>query len=119
MKHSSYKKVGTFLKRMSDDGIIQIKEEKKGIEKIVSIALDHPDVQSFYPYKARKLEDPEGSQEQSASTPLLLTKMVEMYAVNEATEKLFGSLGIPVARALDESQVRNNVKDYVGRKKTS
>lgn len=118
MKRSSYKKVGTFLKEMAKDGLIQIKEEKKGIEKIVSINLEHPDVLSFYPYKMKKPEDPEaGTADQSASTPLLLTKMVEMYAVNEATEKLFGSVGVAVGKALDETQVRNYIKDYVGRNK--
>lgn len=118
MKRSSYKKVGTFLKEMAKDGVIQIKEEKKGIEKIVSINLEHPDVVSFYPYKMKKPDDAEvSSADQSASTPLLLTKMVEMYAVNEVTEKLFGSLGVAVGKALDETQVRNYVKDYVGRNK--
>lgn len=118
MKRSSYKKVGTFLKEMAKEGIIEIKEEKKGIEKIVSINLEHPDVVSFYPYKIRK---PEGSEatavNQSASTPLLLTKMVPMYAVNEATEKLFGSVGVALGKALDEIQVRNYLRDYIGRNK--
>ncbi|XP_039433413.1 eukaryotic translation initiation factor 2D [Culex pipiens pallens] len=123
MKRSSYKKVGTFLKKMADDGIIQIKEEKKGVEKLVAIALDHPDVVSFFPYKLRKPEDPEAAGsggaggDSSASTPLLLTKMVEMYAVNEPTEKLFGAVGVGLGKALDETQVRNYVKDYVGRNK--
>lgn len=118
MKRSSYKKVGTFLKEMAKDGLIQIKEEKKGIEKIVAINMEHPDVVSFFPYKIKKPEDPEASPaDQTASTPLLLTKMVEMYAVNEATEKFFGSVGVALGKALDETQVRNYVKDYVGRNK--
>ncbi|XP_062564378.1 eukaryotic translation initiation factor 2D [Armigeres subalbatus] len=118
MKRSSYKKVGTFLKIMANEGLIQIKEEKKGIEKIVSINLEHPDVMSFYPYKISKPEDPEASTvDQNNSTPLLLTKMVEMYAVNEATEKLFGSVGVALGKSLDATQVRNYLKDYVGRNK--
>ncbi|XP_055596620.1 eukaryotic translation initiation factor 2D [Uranotaenia lowii] len=117
MKHSTYKKVGNFLKKMSEDGIIQIKEEKKGIEKIVSIAIDHPDVITFYPYKVKKNDNEDGPDEGTSSTPLLLTKMVEMYAVNDVTEKLFGSMGIPNGRAMDGSQVRNSLKDYVGRNK--
>ncbi|XP_058831113.1 eukaryotic translation initiation factor 2D [Topomyia yanbarensis] len=119
MKHTSYKKVGTFLKRMAEDGLIQIKEEKKGVEKITTISLDHPELVSFYPYKAKKAVDSDvtSSTEQNASTPLLLTKMVEMYAVNVGTEKLFACLGVPVGRALDEIQVRNHIKDYVGRYK--
>ncbi|XP_053690087.1 eukaryotic translation initiation factor 2D [Sabethes cyaneus] len=119
IKRSSFKKVGTFLKQMADDGLIQIKEEKKGVEKITAISLDHTDILSFRPYKSLKVNETDGNAvaDQVASTPLLLTKMVEMYAVNELTEKLFVCLGIPVGRALDETQVRNHIKDYVGRHK--
>ncbi|XP_055623588.1 eukaryotic translation initiation factor 2D [Toxorhynchites rutilus septentrionalis] len=119
MKRSSYKKVGTFLKKMAEEGLLQIKEEKKGIEKIVSISLDHPEVLSFYPYKKKSegVESTDAGGDQNSSTPLLLTKMIEMYAVNEATEKFFGSMGIPVGRTLDMQQVRNKVKDYAGRNK--
>lgn len=119
IKRSSFKKVGTFFKQMADDGLIQLKEEKKGVEKITAISLDHIDIASFRPYKTVKANDTDGNTaaDQVASTPLLLTKMVEMYAVNESTEKLFACLGLPIGRALDETQVRNHVKDYVGRYK--
>ncbi|XP_055534280.1 eukaryotic translation initiation factor 2D [Wyeomyia smithii] len=119
IKRSSFKKVGTFLKQMADDGLIQIKEEKKGVEKITAISLDHNDILTFRPYRAVKACDTDAGSavDQVASTPLLLTKMVEMYAVNESTEKLYACLGLPVGRALDETQVRNHIKDYVGRNK--
>ncbi|XP_058460818.1 eukaryotic translation initiation factor 2D [Malaya genurostris] len=118
MKRSSFKKVGTFLKQMAENGLIQIKEEKKGVEKIVSLSLDHPELVSFYPYKIKRIDELDvGSTDHSAATPLLLTKMVQMYAVNTTTEKLFTCLGLSKGRALNETQVRNYVKDYVGRYK--
>uniref|UniRef100_A0A340TBA7 SUI1 domain-containing protein n=1 Tax=Anopheles minimus TaxID=112268 RepID=A0A340TBA7_9DIPT len=121
MKKSSYKKVGTFFKRMAEEGIIEIKEEKKGIEKVTSLNLEHPAVLSFYPYKVTK---PSAEQETggtvstaSASNPLLLTKMTAMYAVNERTAKLFGCFNVAAGTALDVTQVRNYMRDYVGRNK--
>uniref|UniRef100_A0A182QHK2 Uncharacterized protein n=1 Tax=Anopheles farauti TaxID=69004 RepID=A0A182QHK2_9DIPT len=122
MKKSSYKKVGTFLKKMADDGIIEIKEEKKGIEKVTALNLEHPDVLSFYPYRATKAASDQEANGGSAaggatSNPLLLTQMTAMYAVNERTAKLFGCFNVGVGKTLDQTQVRNYMRDYVGRNK--
>ncbi|XP_053670493.1 eukaryotic translation initiation factor 2D [Anopheles nili] len=121
MKKTSFKKVGTFLKQMADEGLIEIKEEKKGIEKVTSLNLEHPDVLSFYPYKTTK---PSVDQEsggavsaESSSNPLLLTQMTTMYAVNERTGKLFGCFNVAIGKALDQTQVRNYMRDYVRRNK--
>ncbi|XP_052897492.1 eukaryotic translation initiation factor 2D [Anopheles moucheti] len=121
MKKSSFKKVGTFLKRMAEEGIIDIKEEKKGIEKVTAINLEHPAVLSFYPYKVKKPsaeQDASGTVPTGASSnPLLLTQMTAMYAVNERTAKLFGCFNVALGTALDLTQVRNYMRDYVGRNK--
>uniref|UniRef100_A0A3F2YW07 SUI1 domain-containing protein n=1 Tax=Anopheles dirus TaxID=7168 RepID=A0A3F2YW07_9DIPT len=122
MKKSSYKKVGTFLKKMADEGIIEIKEEKKGIEKVTALNLEHPDVLSFYPYRATKAaadQDANGGPAAAgaASNPLLLTQMTAMYAVNERTAKLFGCFNVGLGKTLDQTQVRNYMRDYVGRNK--
>ncbi|XP_035892486.1 eukaryotic translation initiation factor 2D [Anopheles stephensi] len=122
MKKSSFKKVGTFLKRMAEEGLIEIKEEKKGIEKVTALNLEHPDVLSFYPYKVSKATSEQEATGGAASTgpasnPLLLTKMTAMYAVNERTAKLFGCFNVAVGNALDQTQVRNFMRDYVGRNK--
>ncbi|XP_050096110.1 eukaryotic translation initiation factor 2D [Anopheles aquasalis] len=123
MKKSSYKKVGTFFKQMAEEGLLEIREEKKGIEKVTSLNLEHPAVLSFYPYKASA----KGASELdaaaaavgggSASNPLLLTKMTEMYAVNERTSKLFGCFNVASGKALEPTQIRNYMRDYVGRNK--
>uniref|UniRef100_A0A182JXY4 SUI1 domain-containing protein n=1 Tax=Anopheles christyi TaxID=43041 RepID=A0A182JXY4_9DIPT len=121
MKKSSYKKVGTFFKQMAEEGLLEIKEEKKGIEKVTSLNLEHPDVLSFYPYKVSKAT---AEQEVSgpvssgtASNPLLLTQMTAMYGVNERTAKLFGCFNVALGKTLDQTQVRNYMRDYVGRNK--
>uniref|UniRef100_A0A182ITF1 Uncharacterized protein n=1 Tax=Anopheles atroparvus TaxID=41427 RepID=A0A182ITF1_ANOAO len=121
MKKTSYKKVGTFFKRMAEEGLIEIKEEKKGIEKVTSVNLEHPDVLSFYPYKITKGAEQDAAAGVSsggpASNPLLLTKMTAMYAVNERTSKLFGCFNVAVGQTLEPTQVRNHLRDYVGRNK--
>ncbi|XP_049290986.1 eukaryotic translation initiation factor 2D [Anopheles funestus] len=121
MKKSSFKKVGTFFKRMAEEGIIEIKEEKKGIEKVTALNLEHPAVLSFYPYKVTKASTEQEAigtgSAGAASNPLLLTKMTAMYAVNERTAKLFGCFNVALGTALDVTQVRNYMRDYVGRNK--
>ncbi|XP_040169164.1 eukaryotic translation initiation factor 2D [Anopheles arabiensis] len=122
MKKSSYKKVGTFFKRMAEEGLLEIKEEKKGIEKVTALNLEHPAVLSFYPYKAQKAstdgqDAPGGPASSGASNPLLLTQMTAMYAVSERTAKLFGCFNVALGKTLDQTQVRNYMRDYVGRNK--
>ena len=43
--------------------------------------------------------------------------MTELYIVNESTKKLFNSLGVAAGKALDSSQIKNYIKDYVSRNK--
>ncbi|KFB49761.1 AGAP011804-PA-like protein [Anopheles sinensis] len=120
MKKSSYKKVGTFFKRMVEEGLLEMKEEKKGIEKVTALNLEHPAVLSFYPYKITKATDQDsgaGAATSGATNPLLLTKMTAMYAVNKRTSKLFGCFNVAVGQSLDPTQVRNYMRDYVGRNK--
>ncbi|XP_058064995.1 eukaryotic translation initiation factor 2D-like, partial [Anopheles bellator] len=118
MKKSTFKKVGTFFKRMAEEGLLKIEEEKKGIEKVTVLNLDHPAVRSFYPYKAvAKVSEKElgGPGTRGLfSYPLLLT---EMYAVNDRTSKLFGCFNVSNWQALEPKQVRNYIRDYVGRNK--
>ncbi|XP_058065068.1 eukaryotic translation initiation factor 2D-like [Anopheles bellator] len=122
MKKSTFKKVGTFFKRMAEEGLLKIEEEKKGIEKVTALNLDHPAVLSFYPYKAvAKVSEQELAGGPGTggpvSNPLLLTKMTEMYAVNDRTSKLFGCFNVANGQALEPMQVRNYLRDYVGRNK--
>lgn len=99
---------------MSEDGIIVIREETKGVEKIIAINYDHPDLISVIPQKPAKSEDKIACE---PSSHLLLTKMTELYVVNEETKKFFSALGIATDSSLDSLQVKNHLKDYAGRKK--
>lgn len=112
IKDTSFKKVSTFIKKMAEEGFIKVCEESKGVEKITHINYEHPEMVLHVPLKSEDSADKPGT-----SSNLLLTEMTELYVVNEATVKLFNSLGVPLGKALDTSQIKNYVKDYVSRKK--
>jgi translation initiation factor 2D len=112
IKETSYKKVSTFIKKMADEGFVVVKEENKGVEKITSINYDHPELVSHIPLKPAS----DGSKAEPSSH-LMLTKMTELFVVNEATKKMFNALGVAEGKSLDETQIKNYVKDYVARNK--
>lgn len=116
IKDTSFKKVSTFIKKMNELGVIVVKEEAKGIEKIILINFEHPDLLGF-----KLIKSPEAKTisnvETAAASHLLLTKMTELFVVNEATQKFFNSMGVPEGKSLDSTQIKNYVKDYVGRNK--
>lgn len=125
VKDTSYKKMSTFMKKMSEDGFIVVREENKGVEKIVSVNYEHAEILSHIPQKPKTnpIDDASsksggaGSGTETMTSHLLLTKMTELYVVNEATRKLFNSIGVAEGKALDKMQIKNYVKDYVARNK--
>lgn len=116
VKDTSFKKLSTFMKKMSDEGFIVVREENKGVEKIISINYDHPELISHIPKKPNNSAD-DANKNSETSSHLLLTKMTELYVVNDATKKLFNSLGVADGKALDKLEIKNYVKDYVARNK--
>ncbi|XP_070496816.1 eukaryotic translation initiation factor 2D [Chironomus tepperi] len=116
VKDTSYKKLSTFMKKMSDEGFIVVREENKGVEKIISINYDHPELISHIPQKPNNSTD-DANKNSETSSHLLLTKMTELYVVNDSTKKLFNSLGVADGKALDKLEIKNYVKDYVSRNK--
>lgn len=114
VKDTSFKKLSTFMKKMEDEGFIVVREETKGVDKIISINYDHPELISHVVVKDKSGQNDNKSE---AVPHLLLTKMTELYVVNDATKKLFNSLGVADGKALDSAQIKNYVKDYVARNK--
>lgn len=47
LKKTTYKKLGKFLAEMADERYISLREEQKGIEKIVTVNVDHPELVEF------------------------------------------------------------------------
>lgn len=115
VKDTTYKKLSTFMKRMSDDGFIVVKEETKGVDKIISVNYDHPVLISHIPQKPDNFNN--SNDTENSSPHLLLTQMTKLYVVNEATKKFFNTLGVAEGKVLDSVQIKNYVKDYVARNK--
>uniref|UniRef100_A0A336K476 CSON005261 protein n=1 Tax=Culicoides sonorensis TaxID=179676 RepID=A0A336K476_CULSO len=112
IKKTKYKKFSIFLKEMEKNNFLTIREEPKGVEKITSINLEHPEILKFMPKKI----DQQSPQIENAPQ-LLLTKMTEIYVVTEKTAILFSNFNLSVGSKLDEKQIKDHVKDYVNRKK--
>lgn len=113
IKKTTYKKVSVFLKEMEKNNFIKIQEESKGIEKIHFVNLEHPEILNFKPNRPEK----QLAQPTENAPQLLLTKMTEIYVVTEKTANFFSNFNLPVGSKLDEKQIKDHVKDYVGRKK--
>lgn len=112
VKETTYKKVSTFIKKMADEGFIVVREEIKGVEKIISINYEHSELISYIPLKPNSAEV-----KSEPSSHLMLTKMTELFVVNDATKKLFNSVGVAEGKSLDSTEIKNYLKDYVGRNK--
>lgn len=60
LKKTSYKKLSKFLSEMAQNRFLTVKEELKGIEKIIEINLLHPDLVEFVPKIQTNVEGQNG-----------------------------------------------------------
>lgn len=112
LKSTTFKKLSKFLKQMSDEGFIKVKEETKGVEKISEVNLAHPEIRTLKLNLPVKEEAPVGEK-----TQLFTTTVTELYLITEDTEELFNIFNLPKGTSLDKTQIANYVKDYIGRNK--
>ncbi|CAH1114110.1 unnamed protein product [Psylliodes chrysocephalus] len=106
IKKTSYKKLKPFLKKMSEEGIVTVKEIKSGVEAITGINKDHPKLQAFYltPQDRPKKETDENGGVQS-------TNVIESYVITEAVLKLFA--GHSKGDTVQVPEIRRCVNKYV------
>ena len=43
IKKTSYKKLSKFLQKLHSEGLLEVKEEKKGVDFIKAVHKDHPE----------------------------------------------------------------------------
>lgn len=117
IKHSSYKKLSKFLSEMAASHFLTVKEETKGVEKIVAFNVTHPDVVNYI----LRVDDREASTQTAAPNAgtgnLFVTEMKELYFVTEQSMKFFNLYDVKCGEGIEPAQVKKIVKDYVCSKK--
>jgi len=68
VKKSSYKKLGAFLKAMSQEGLVTIKEQVKGVETIVAANLEHEALKHFH-LREDDVEEPKPEESTDKKSP--------------------------------------------------
>ncbi|XP_055314596.1 eukaryotic translation initiation factor 2D [Sitodiplosis mosellana] len=112
IKKTSYKKLSKFLQEMASYNYLTVKEEPKGVEKIVAINITHPDVVNTI----LNVSD-SGPQSESKATGLFVTEMKELYTVTSDTMKFFNIFDVKCGEGIEPAQVKKYVKEYVCNKK--
>lgn len=108
IKKTSYKKLSKFLQEMASSNYLTVKEESKGVEKIVAFNVSHPDILNTI----LNVSDG-GSQAKSNASGLFVTEMKELYTVTNDTMKFFNIFDVKCGEGIEPAQVKKYVKEYV------
>lgn len=114
LKRTTYKKLGKFLAEMADARYITLREEQKGIEKIVAINLEHPELVEFVAQAKRPAGNGSGANvDESNGSALFVTEMKELYLVTDATAKFWARFNLANGQGAEKSQLKRMLKEYV------
>ncbi|KAM7359589.1 eukaryotic translation initiation factor 2D isoform 2-T2 [Cochliomyia hominivorax] len=106
LKKTKYKKLSNFLNEMIDQGFIVIREETKGVDKITSIDLDHPELVNF-------ITDYKKPNSELTENPLFHSELTELYIVTDVTAPFFAKFNYKQGEGIPASQIKKIVKEYV------
>lgn len=117
IKKTSYKKLSKFLQEMAQSNYVTVREEPKGVEKIVAINVTHPDVVNTI----LNVTDTGGGagssgqqqQSETGTDGLFVTEMKELYTVTSDTMKFFNLFDIKCGEGIEPAQVKKCIKEYV------
>ncbi|KAH8313219.1 hypothetical protein KR067_002006 [Drosophila pandora] len=110
LKKTRYKKLSNFLAEMVDQGFIVVREESKGVDKIISVDLEHPEVVNFI--TDVKANEANGA---ASETPLFHSELKEMYVVTDATAAFFTKLNFKRGEGIPAGQIKKIVREYVSK----
>ncbi|EDX15867.1 eukaryotic translation initiation factor 2D [Drosophila simulans] len=110
LKKTRYKKLSNFLAEMVDQGFIVVREESKGVDKITSVDLEHPEVVNF-------ITDVKAGEANGAAseTPLFHSELKEMYVVTDVTAAFFTKLNYKRGEGIPAGQIKKIVREYVSK----
>lgn len=108
IKKTSFKKLKPFLEKMVDEGLLTIKEIKKGVEAVTAINKDHPKYTEFYldPTSRPKKELKENENVKK-------TDVIESYIVTHNVLPIFEKSGLKKGDTVQASDVRKYVSNYI------
>lgn len=106
IKQTKYKKVSAFLKTMSDEGFIVVREETKGVDKIFSIDFEHPELVDFIPATTTTNDD---SKEKET---LFHSSMAELYLVTDEVLPFFTKFDYKRNEGMVIGNVRKLLREY-------
>lgn len=109
IKKTSYKKLSKFLQEMAANDYLTIREEPKGVEKIVSINVNHPDVKNTI----LRINDNAVSNAQATSDGLFVKELKELYTVTDQTATFFNKFDVKCGEGIGEAEVKKCLKEYV------
>lgn len=109
IKKTSYKKLSKFLQEMAANDYLTIREEPKGVEKIVSINVNHPDVKNTI----LRVNDNAVATAQAPTDGLFVKEMKELYVVTDRTAQFFNKFDVKNGEGIESAQVKKYLKDYV------
>ncbi|XP_055851834.1 eukaryotic translation initiation factor 2D [Episyrphus balteatus] len=110
LKKTKYKKLSNFLNEMINEGFIVVREETKGIDKIISIDYDHPELVNFIADAKSPGEDKENGQQ-----PLYHSEMTELYLVTDAVVAFFTKMNFKRGEGISSVQVKRVLREYVSK----
>ncbi|XP_011177800.1 eukaryotic translation initiation factor 2D [Zeugodacus cucurbitae] len=111
LKKTKYKKLSNFLNEMIDQGFIVVREESKGVDKITSIDLDHPEVVNFITDFKPPKQAADGEQDQ----PLFRSELTETYVVTDATAPFFAKMNIKRGEGVPTAQIKKIIREYISK----
>ncbi|EDW04489.1 eukaryotic translation initiation factor 2D [Drosophila grimshawi] len=110
LKKTRHKKLSNFLAEMVDQGFIVVREETKGVDKIIAVDLEHPELVNFI--TDVKKGDSSGA---AAETPLFHSELKEMYIVSDVTAAFFTKLNYKRGEGIPVNQIKKIVREYVSK----
>ncbi|XP_037086495.1 eukaryotic translation initiation factor 2D-like [Pollicipes pollicipes] len=114
VKKSSYKKISKFLERMQKEGLVEVKELAKGVQSIVSVALEHPEIRSYKVQDICREEEPAPAEPEPAGhRSKTIERIEELYIVSGNVSAVFKELKIAKGTPMSAQDVRKHLTQYV------
>ncbi|XP_018791392.1 PREDICTED: eukaryotic translation initiation factor 2D [Bactrocera latifrons] len=112
LKKTKYKKLSNFLNEMIDQGFIVVREESKGVDKITSIDLDHPEVINFITDFKPPKQAADGEQQDQ---PLFRSELTETYIVSDETAPFFAKMNFKRGEGVPTAQIKKIIREYISK----